>query len=75
MFMDSHASGPATSACFPRWEPGTAGGELGEAGAALVAGAGRQAGGGAPGVVLLPGVECVQDALVADCQQAGDPQC
>jgi hypothetical protein len=42
------------------------GGELGEGGAAPFAGAGRQAGGGAARVVLLPGVERGEDALVAD---------
>ena len=52
------------------WRPG---GELGEAGAAAFAGAGRQAGGGAAGVVFLPGLEGVEDALVSDGQQAGDP--
>jgi len=43
------------------------GGELGEGGAAAFPSAGRQAGGGAAGVVVLPGVVGVQDALVADC--------
>src|SRR6266568_1686666 len=54
---------------------GRPGGELGEAGAAPFAGAGRQPGGGAAGVVVLAGVVGGEDALVADCQQAGDPEC
>jgi hypothetical protein len=50
------------------------GGELGEGGAAPFARAGWQAGSGAAGVVLLPGVVGVQDALVADDQGAGEPE-
>src|SRR5215813_6625756 len=50
------------------------GGECGEGGAASFAGARRGAGGGAPGVVLLLVVPGVQGALVADGEQAGQPE-
>jgi hypothetical protein len=50
-------------------------GELGKAGAVPFAGAGRQAGGGAAGAVLLPGVVSAGDALVADGQLQQFPGC
>ena len=50
------------------------GGELARAGAPAFAGSGRQAGCGAAGVVLLAGVPGGQDALVADGEQAGEPE-
>jgi hypothetical protein len=45
------------------WRPGC---ERGETGAPPFAGAGRQAGGGAAGVVVLAGLVGGEDALVAD---------
>ena len=50
------------------------GGEAREGCAAPFAGSGREPGGGASVVFGLPGVPGVQDALVADCLQAGQPQ-
>jgi len=50
------------------------GGEAGEGLAALAPGFGGQAGGGAAGVVGLAGVPGVKDPLVADGQQAGEPE-
>src|SRR5258707_14219525 len=52
------------------WRPG---GELGEAGAAAFAGAGRQAGGGAAGGFFLPGPESGGGALGSGRQPAGGP--
>src|SRR5215831_17480939 len=46
----------------------------GGGGAAFAVGAGWEAGGGAAGVVVLAGLECGQDAVVADGEQAGYPQ-
>src|SRR5258707_4314827 len=49
-------------------------GERGEGGAAAAPGPGREPGGGAPGGVGLAGVPGVEDALVAEGEQAGQPQ-
>src|SRR6266536_3331586 len=49
-------------------------GEAGEGLAAPFPGPGREPGGGAPRVVGLAGVVGGEDALVADGEQAGDPQ-
>src|SRR5712691_10846704 len=53
---------------------GACGGQVGEGLAAPAAGPGRQAGRGASGVVVLAGVPGDQDPLVADGQQAGEPE-
>ena len=53
---------------------GACGGQVGEGLAASAAGPGRQAGRGAAGVVVLAGVPGDQDALVADDEQAGEPE-
>ena len=50
---------------------GRSGGEAGEGPAAAFAGFRGEPGGGAAGVVLLPGVPGGQDALVADDEQGG----
>src|SRR6266542_357409 len=50
------------------------GGEAGERLAAPLAGFWREAGCGAAGVLVLAGVECGEDALVADGEQAGGEQ-
>jgi hypothetical protein len=51
-----------------------AGGEAGEGLAASLAGFRREPGGGPAGVVGLAGVEGGEDALVADGEQAGQPE-
>src|SRR5215470_19010038 len=51
------------------WGSGRSGGEAGEGPAAAFAGFRGEPGGGAAGVVLLPGVPGGQDALVADDEQ------
>jgi hypothetical protein len=56
------------------WMLWRAGGERGEGLAAPFEGAGREAGGGAAGVVVLAGVVGGEDALVADGEQAGEPE-
>src|SRR6266498_1638787 len=53
---------------------GACGGQVGEGLAAPAAGPGWQAGCGAAGVVGLAGGPGVQDSLVADGQQAGEPE-
>jgi len=55
---------------------GACGGQVGEglAASASAAGPGWQAGCGAAGVVGLAGVPGVQDSLVADDEQAGEPE-
>ncbi len=53
---------------------GACGGQVGEGLASPAAGPGREAGRGAAGVVVLAEVPCDQDALVADGQQAGQPE-
>jgi hypothetical protein len=50
------------------------GGQAGEGLAAPAPGSGGQAGGGTAGVVVLAGVPGGQDALVADGEQAGEPE-
>ena len=52
-----------------------AGGEAGEGLAAPLAGFRREPGGGPARVLLLAGVPGGEDALVADGEQAGQPQC
>ncbi len=49
-------------------------GEAGLGFAAPLAGFRREPGGGPPGVLFQPGVPGVEDALVADGEQAGQPQ-
>ena len=53
---------------------GACGGQVGEGLAAPAAGAGRQAGRGAAGVVGLAGGPGVKDPLVAHDEQAGEPE-
>ena len=50
------------------------GGEAGEGRSASFAGFGREPGGGSPVVFGLAGFEGARDALVADGEQAGQPQ-
>ena len=58
---------------FPAWWLWR-GGEAGEGLASAFPGLGREPGGGAAVVVGLAGVEGGEDALVADGEQAGDPE-
>src|SRR5439155_1613251 len=53
---------------------GACGGQVGEGLAVSAAGPGRQAGRSAAGFVVLAGVPGDQDALVADDEQAGEPE-
>jgi len=66
--------GRAAARCWAEWLWRRVA-EVGEGCApAAFSGSGREPGGGAAGVVVLPGVVDGEDALVADGEQAGDPQ-